>query len=49
MVLSYYFTKIRTVLFVLFDCLKNKPCWGLSVGIQPKVKMHTLLQSIGYR
>lgn len=35
--------------FVLFECLNNKPCWELSVGIQLKVKILTLLQSVGNR
>lgn len=35
------------IFFVLFDYFKNKLCWGLSVGIQLKVKIYVFLEFFG--
>lgn len=39
--------ELAQILFVLLDYFKNKPCWGLSVGIQLKAKTYALLESFG--
>lgn len=47
--ISYCFKiELAYIFFALFECLNNKPCWKLSVGIQ-LVKILTLLHSVGNR